>query len=263
MSNTYNNLIIEQPAEFITLVRLNRPEIHNAINSIMWQEFCDLWLQFSHDKKTRCIILTGSGEKSFCSGADLKERKGLDIAAWQQIYQYLQQAMLAMIECPQPIIAAVNGIAYGGGLELALASDFIYAAEHATFALPEVKLGIMPGAMGTQNIPRMLGLQRAQELVLTGEPFSAQQAYGWGMVNRLCSAEDLLPAAIATAKKIAANAPLATRNAKRALNHAIQADLKKDYEFEVSTYLELLDTHDRVEGVNAFNEKRQAEFKGE
>lgn len=172
----FTTLKIDSPAEFILRVTLDRPEVRNAINYQMMQELRDFWRYInSHPKKFRCIILTGSGDKAFCAGADLKERNNLELASWQKQHIDLEQAMLAMIDCPIPIIAAVNGAAFGGGLELALASDFAYASRDATFAQSETKLGLIPGAMGTQNLPKHCGIARAKELCFTAATFSAEK----------------------------------------------------------------------------------------
>jgi len=167
-----------------------------------------------------------------------------------------------MLDCPVPIISAVNGAAFGGGLELVLASDFAYASTKAVFGQSEVKLGIMPGALGTQNLPRACGLKRAKELCFTGESFSAINAYEWGIINRVCEPEELMREVLASAEKISMNAPLAVREVKKALNMSQQLDIKSGYVFEVEAYNRLLPTQDREEGINAFNEKREPEFTG-
>ena len=150
----------------------------------------------------------------------------------------------------------------GGGAEIALCCDFIYAADHARFAFPEVTRGIMPGAAGPQNLPRAVGVRRAKEIVLTGRPFSAQEAADWGMVNRVLPMADLLPAALDTADIIAANAPIGVRSAKAALDKATELDRATGYDFEIMAYGATIPTEDRLEGVRAFNEKRKPQFKG-
>jgi enoyl-CoA hydratase/carnithine racemase len=156
----------------------------------------------------------------------------------------------------------VNGAAYGGGCELALCCDFAYAAESARFALTEVTLGIMPGAAGTQNLPRAVGERRAKELILTGRPFSAREAYEWGMLNRVCAPEKLLDEAIETGRRIAENAPISVRQAKHAIHFGMQMDLHSGMMFEIEAYNRMVPTEDRREGVRAFNEKRKPQFKG-
>jgi enoyl-CoA hydratase/carnithine racemase len=167
-----------------------------------------------------------------------------------------------MIGCPVPIIAAVNGAAYAGGLEIALCADFIYAVEHARFALTEVTLGIMPGAGGTQNLPRAVGARRAKEILLTGRPFSVQQAYDWGMVNRICKPDTLIAEALETAAVIAGNAPISTRQIKQSVNMGLNVDLPTGLMFEIEAYNRMVPTEDRREGILAFNEKRKAVFRG-
>ena len=258
----FKTLSVETQGDHILQVTLNRPECRNAINIDMMQDLLSLWQNmFVDQNKIRCIVLTGR-DSAFCAGADLKERKNMTLSVWHQQHAVLQQAMAAMLDCPIPIITAVNGAAFGGGLELTLASDFAYAATTATFAQSEVKIGIMPGALGTQNLPRACGLRRAKELTFTAQTFSAQEAFDWGIVNKLCSPETLLSEVMLTARKICDNAPLAVKQVKKALNMSQQLDIKSGYVFEVEAYNRLLSTKDREEGIRAFNEKRKPEFEG-
>lgn len=245
----------------ILLVIFNRPEVRNAINSIMMGELLSLWRQIERDFSLRCVVLIGAGS-AFCAGADLKERNGISLATWRQHHVVLEQAMEAMIACPVPVIAAVNGPAFGGGLELVLASDFAYAAPHATFALPETRIGIMPGAMGTQNLPRACGLRRAKEICMTGESFTADEALEWGIVNRICESTFLLEDVMSVARRIGANAPLAVRQVKKALAASGDTDLKSGFRIEIEAYNRLIATADRIEGIRAFNEKRPPNFEG-
>jgi len=218
---------------------------------------------YSDQQGARCIVLTGAGQ-AFCAGGDLKERNDMTDEAWRHQHAIFEQHIQAMMECPVPMIAAVNGAAYAGGLEMALTADFIYAAKSVRFALTETSLGIMPGAGGTQNLPRACGVRRAKEIILTAEPFTAEEAFEWGIVNKLCDDDAALnDASLSTARKIAANAPLAVRQAKKSIGMATQLDLKTGYAFEIEAYNRLVSTRDRLEGVRAFNEKRKPEFKGE
>jgi len=166
------------------------------------------------------------------------------------------------MDCPIPVIAAVNGHAYAGGLEMVLASDFAYAAETARFALTEVTIGIMPGAGGTQNLPRAVGERRAKEIILTGRPFTAQQALDWGILNAVYPPDALLPAALETAQRIADNAPLSVRQAKKSIHYGLQMDVRTAFRFEIEAYNRLVGTEDRHEGIASFNEKRKPVFKG-
>jgi enoyl-CoA hydratase len=261
--NSYETLSLENPAPHIALVKLNRPEAANSLNTVMGEELRALWGSFYVEQgDTRCIVLTGSGEKIFCAGGDLKERNGMTDAAWQRQHAIYEQMAMAMMNCPIPIIAAVNGAAFGGGCEMVAMADFAYASERARFALTEVTLGIMPGTMGTQNLPRAVGVRRAKEIILTGLPFSAEEAHTWGLVNRVCPNESLLDETLATAQRIASNAPISTRQAKKSVSMAAQIDARNGFMFEIEAYNRMVDTEDRLEGVSAFNEKRKAEFKG-
>ena len=259
----YETLSLETQGEHVLLVRLNRPEVLNAINTQMGRDQLDLWTRITAEPgKLRCIVVTGAGDRAFCAGGDLKERDGMTQAAWQAQHELFERAFVALVECPLPVIAAVNGHAYGGGLEMALCCDFIYAVPQARFAQSEVRLGIMPGGMGTQNLPRAVGERRAKELILTARPFSAAEGEKWGLVNRICEPAKLLEEALATAEEIAGNAPLAVRQAKKSVHYGLQMDLLTGYRFEIEAYNRLVDTEDRREGVKAFNEKRKPGFKG-
>ena len=195
----YGTLKVATSADRVAVVTMNRPEARNAMNTAMMRDLRDCFAQYYIDPDAAlCIVLTGEGA-GFCSGADLKERKGMTDLAWRQQHAVVEQMVRAIFDCPVPVIAAVNGAAYGGGMELSLACDFIYAAPGARFALTEVTLGIMPGAAGTQNLPRAVGVRRAKEIVLTGAPFTAEQGYAWGMVNKVCPPDQLMSEVMATA----------------------------------------------------------------
>ena len=258
----YETLKVEQRGH-VLLVTLNRPQVLNAINTQMGHDLLGLWTDLTVDPgETRCVVLTGSGEKAFCAGADLKERDGMPQAAWQAQHELFERAFVALLELPTPVIAALNGHAYGGGLELALACDFMYAARSARFALSEVRLGIMPGGAGTQNLPRAVGERRAKELILAARAFTAEEGHEWGLVNRLCEPGKALADALETARAIAENAPLSARQAKKSIHYGLQTDIATGYRFEIEAYNRLVGTEDRIEGVRAFNEKRKPEFHG-
>lgn len=260
---SYPTLKTETPEPHVLLVTLNRPEVGNAINTRMGQDLLDLWTRLTEEAgDVRCVVLTGAGERIFCSGGDLKERNGMSKETWVRQHQLFERQYWTLVDLALPVIAAVNGHAYAGGLETALTCDFIYAVKGARFALTEVTLGIMPGAGGTQNLPRALGERRAKEIIMTGRPFSAQQAYDWGLVNELCEAQDLMPKVLDTARTIAGNAPLSIRQVKKSVRYGMQMELKTAYRFEVEAYNHLVETEDRYEGVKAFNEKRKPLFKG-
>lgn len=260
---SYSTLSLDTQGESILVVTLNRPEVLNTINTQMGRDQLDLWTRLSAGPgKLRCVVLTGAGERAFCAGGDLKERDGMTQAEWQAQHEIFERAYLALLECTLPVIAAVNGHAFGGGLEMALCCDFIYAVPETRLALSEVSLGIMPGGMGTQNLPRAVGERRAKELILSARRFSAAEGEKWGLINRVCEPAKLLEEALATAREIAANAPLSTRQAKKSIHYGLQMDLLSGYRFEIEAYNRLVDTDDRREGVKAFNEKRKPDFKG-
>jgi enoyl-CoA hydratase len=259
----FETIVVEHPQEHTVLVTLNRPEVANAMNTQMGLDLLAVFDDFcAAPNKQRCIVLTGAGAKAFCAGGDLKQRNGMTDEMWQDQHLIFERMIRAMVGCPVPIIAAVNGAAYAGGMEISLCADFIYAAEHARFALTEVTLGIMPGAGGTQNLPRAVGARRAKEILLTGRPFSAQQALEWGMVNRICKAEALVAEALDTASIIAGNAPISTRQIKHSVNMGLNTDLQTGMLLEIEAYNRTVPTEDRREGIRAFNEKRKPAFKG-
>ena len=264
MSTTqFETLACEEPSPGVLLVRLNRPEAANALNTQMGRDLHALFSGLILDPgETRCLVLTGAPAKAFCAGADLKERNGMSDADWRRQHAIFEQAAYAVMDCPIPAIAAVNGAAYAGGCELALACDFIYAAEDARFAQTETALGLIPGIGGTQNLPRAVGSRRARELILSAVPFSAAEALEWGLVNRVAPLAELVPAALATASRIAANAPLAVRQAKRAISVGAETDLKTGLALEIEAYNRAASSDDRREGVAAFNEKRPPRFQG-
>jgi enoyl-CoA hydratase/carnithine racemase len=259
----YQTLTTEMAAPHVLLVTLNRPEVANALNTQMGRDFLDLWTRLTEDAgDVRCVVLTGAGDKVFCAGGDLKERNGMTREQWVRQHELFERHYWALTDLPLPVIAAVNGHAYAGGFEAVLSCDFAYAASHARFALTEVTLGIMPGAGGTQNLPRAVGERRAKEILMTAKPFTAQKALEWGVVNEVCEAADLMPRVLEVATNIAGNAPLSIRQVKKSVRYGTQMELRTAFRFEVEAYNHLVETEDRYEGVRAFNEKRKPVFKG-
>ena len=263
MPPVYETLLLSEPAAHVLQVTLNRPEVSNAMNTQMGLDMLAVFDGLCADPSAyRCIILTGAGDKAFCAGGDLKQRQGMTDAQWQAQHLIFERQVRAMIACPIPVIGAINGAAYGGGCEMTLCCDFAYASSNARFALTEVTLGIMPGAGGTQNMPRAAGMRRAKEILMTGRPFTAAQALDWGVVNQVCAPDTLLADVLDTASRIAGNAPLSVRQIKQSVNVGMQMDLASALMFEIEAYNRLPPTEDRREGVAAFNEKRRPNFRG-
>lgn len=259
----YATVRCEHPAPHVLRVVLNRPDAANALNTQMGHDLLDLWTRLTAEPlAARCLLFTGEGDRIFCAGGDLKERNGMTRAQWVQQHELFERMFWTLADLPQPVVAAVNGHAFGGGLEMALGCDFLYASSSARFGLPEVTLGIMPGGGGTQNLPRAVGERRAREILLSGEAFDATQALQWGLLNQVCAPEALADAALRIASRIAGNAPLATRQIKKSVRYGMQMELRTAYRFEIEAYNHLIGTEDRLEGVLAFNEKRAPRFLG-
>jgi enoyl-CoA hydratase len=263
MIAAYATLAVAIPEEHLAVVTLNRPEAANALNTAMGQDLVAFFEDVAAGGgAARCIVLTGAGDRAFCAGGDLRERNGMSDEAWGRQHLVFERMARALLACPTPIIAAVNGAAYGGGCEIALACDFIYATDTARFAFPEGRLGIIPGAGGTQTLPRAAGLRRAKEVILTGTPFSAREALAWGVANRLVPAPQLMSEALATARRIARNAPISMRQAKLAMSRGLDMSLWDGLALEIEAYNRTVPTQDRREGIAAANEKREPRFEG-
>jgi enoyl-CoA hydratase/carnithine racemase len=264
MRTDFETIRLDRPAPQVLLVTLDRPHVANAFNTRMAQEITVVFEAFTLDTQNiRAIVLTGAGTRAFCAGGDLKERDGMSDADWAAQHLVFERMTRALLGCPIPTIGAINGAAFGGGCEIAAALDFCYAADSATFAQTEVRIGIIPGAGGTQTLSRAIGERRAKELILSGRRFSAGEARDWGLVNAVFPQTELLPAAMTVAQAIAANAPIATRQAKQAIQKGLQMSLSDGLAFEIEAYNRTVPTRDRREGVAAFNEGRDPEFRGE
>ncbi len=263
MRADFETIVVSRHDDHVLLVTLNRPNVSNALNTRMGLDLMEVFEQLAIDlEDLRVAIVTGQGDKAFCAGGDLKERNGMSDESWRAQHLIFERMVRAMMACPIPLLAAVNGAAYGGGCEIAAASDFVYAASTARFALTEVTLGIMPGAGGTQNLARAVGERRAKELILSGRPFTALEAEAWGLVNRVVEPADLVESTFAIAGRIAANGPLAVRQAKQAVHRGLQMSVWDGLAFEIEAYNRLVTTEDRREGVLAFNERRKPVFRG-
>jgi enoyl-CoA hydratase/carnithine racemase len=261
--NNYATLALANPQAQVLQITLNRPDFANAFNTQMATDLMHCFEALAMDAgDIRCVVLTGAGQRAFCAGGDLKQRDGMSNEAWTAQHLVYERMIRAVIDCPIPLIAAVNGAAFGGGCELACAADFIYAADNARFAMTETSLGIIPGAGGTQTLARALGERRAKELIMSAQRFDAEQAHRWGLVNAVLAPDNLLDEVLQVAGRIAANAPIAVRQAKQAIHRGLQMSLSDGLAFEIEAYNRTVPTEDRREGVRAFNEKRPAQFQG-
>jgi enoyl-CoA hydratase len=264
MQKSFETIKVEESDGHVVLITLDRPQVANAINTQMGRDLVEIFEGFSGDVDgPRCVILTGTGSKAFCAGGDLKERHGMSDATWRRQHLVFERMLRALLDCPIPVIGAVNAAAFGGGCELAAACDFVYASSGARFALTEVTLGIMPGTGGTQNLARAVGERRAKELILTGDFFTAEEAFAWGFVNKVCPAHNMMDEALSVARRISANAPISVRQAKQSIHRGIQMSLADGLAFEIEAYNRTIPTKDRLEGVRAFNERRKPDFRGE
>lgn len=259
----FPTLLLTRPSSHVLQVTLNRPEVANALNTQMGMDLFKLFEALALDPDDiRAVIVTGKGDRAFCAGGDLKERNGMTEEAWGRQHLIFERMVRALIDCPLPLIGAVNGAAYAGGCEIAACLDFIYAAEQARFAQTETTIGIIPGAGGTQTLARAIGERRAKELILSGKPFTATDAKAWGLVNEVFPQKQVLGECLAVAERIATNAPIAIRQAKQAIHRGLQMSLNDGLTFEIEAYNRTVPTEDRKEGVLAFNEKRKPVFKG-
>lgn len=247
----------------IATIRLNRPEAMNAIDPETRAELHEAWRRLREDDSIRVAILTGTGERAFCAGADLKKTMPpKESFAAGSIGRGHADHMLAGMECDKPLIAAVNGFALGGGLELALACDIRIASSNARFGLSEVRVGSIPGAGGSARLPRMIGHSTAMLMLLTGDPIDAQEALRTGLVSAVVAPDELMGKALAIAERIAANAPLSVRAVKRLARTGQDMPLPAAIEMERMMWGALRDTEDRIEGRRAFQEKRKPVYHG-
>jgi enoyl-CoA hydratase/carnithine racemase len=261
ISNSFDNLLFEKK-NAIAYVTVNRPKVLNALNMATMEELRRAFHGIKQDPEVRVVILTGGGEKAFIAGADINELARHNPIEGKE-YTHRGQSVLNLIEnCGKPVIACINGFALGGGCEIAMACTMRLAAENAKLGQPEVKLGIIPGYGGTQRLPRLVGKGIAMQLVLAGEPISAQEALRIGLVNEVVAADALIPRAEAIAQKIIANAPLALQWAMEAVNKGMEMTLSEGLFLEATLFGLCCATEDKKEGTTAFLEKRAAQFKG-
>ena len=254
--------VTRSPDGFLVTVELNRPEVLNAMNTAMGEDLLACFEALHWDKTVRCVVLTGAGAKAFCVGGDLKERDGMTDEAWRAQHLIYETMAFRLLRCPVPVIAAVEGFAFGGGCELAILSDFVVAGETAAFAVPEITRGIFPGIGGTQLLPRVVGAPLAKELIFTGRRMPAAEAKAAGLVNHLVPAGQARIKALEIAATIAENGPVAVRQAKKAIAWGAETDLETGMILAIEAYNNTITTEDRLEGVRAFNEKRKPRFRG-
>jgi len=248
-------------SDSLAVLTLNRPGALNAMNTPMFKEFLSVLRDQAYNEHLRCMVITGAGGRSFSTGGDLKERNGMSDDQWRHQHHLIEDMFEALWSFPVPAIAAVEGFAYAGGCELALATDFIVASATAEFALKEITRGIMPGGGGMQRLARSIGVRRASEMIYTGRAIKADQAYAWGLVNRVVPPDQALTAALEIAREIAASAPMAVRAAKVTLSRGQDCDSRTAYALDLAAYNLLIASEDRREGIAAFNEKRPPVWK--
>lgn len=258
MSQSYNTIVFETDDNGIATVTINRPDKLNALNDEVLNDLAHVFKDIQVDQEVEAVIVTGAGEKAFVAGADIKELSKLDNRSGRMASQKGQQIFQLIEDTRKPVVAAVNGYALGGGAELAMACHLRIAGTNATFGLPEVGLGLIPGYGGTQRLARLVGRARALEMILTGKQIKADEALEVGLVNDITD-EDPEKAALSLIGKIMKNAPVAIRNAIKAVYHS---DTRSGYQVEADLFGQLCETEDFEEGASAFLEKRKPDFKG-
>jgi enoyl-CoA hydratase len=257
----YKNIIF-QIEEQIATITFNRPKVLNALNEASLKEFSHAIDKVAGDEDIRVLILTGAGDRSFVAGADITEFLKFN-ALKAKIFSEMGHGIVSKLqELPIPVIGAVNGFALGGGCEVVIACDFIYASENAMFGLPEINLGIIPGFGGTQRLPRIIGKNRAKEMIFTGKMISAAEAQVMGLVNKVCVQNQLMDEVLNVAKVIVSKGKVSLRAAKQAINTGMDVDLKTGCRIEIDAFAICLASPDAKEGTKAFLEKRPPDFKG-
>ena len=252
-------ILIEQQENGVSIIRLNRPKVRNALNSILRQEMAEAFIKLNDDPQTKAIVLTG-GDKVFAAGADINDfMKAKTVDVYLRHSEYYWDAIT---NCRKPIIAAVNGYALGGGCELAMHADIIVAGKSAKFGQPEIKIGLMPGAGGTQRLFRAVGKYKAMKMVMTGDMVDAEEAEQMGLVSEVVEDETTISRAIEIAEKLASYSPIALTQIKEVANLGSDMSLQSALALERKAFQILFDTKDQKEGAKAFLEKRNAEYEG-
>jgi enoyl-CoA hydratase/carnithine racemase len=257
-----DNVLLAEERGSVVILTLNRPEVMNAFNFILLHELKEKIEELRFRSNVRVVIITGAGEKAFCAGADLKERITLSDVQVKEFIFTIRNLFTSIEYLNKPVIAAVNGVALGGGTELALASDIRIASLNATMGLTETRLAIIPGAGGTQRLPRLVGRGKAKELIFTGKRVGAEEALQIGLVNQICEPDVLLDECMEMAKLICETGPIAIEQAKYAINFGLETDLTTGLAIESNAYWVTIPTEDRLEGIAAFREKRKPVYKG-
>ncbi|GAA0338304.1 enoyl-CoA hydratase [Oceanobacillus oncorhynchi subsp. oncorhynchi] len=253
---------VETVDNHIAVITLNRPEAANALSFALLTDLENCIQKIRADDTIRCVIITASGEKAFCAGADLKERKAMNEEEVVAAVQKISRLADSIEKIEVPVIAAINGVAFGGGLEIALACDLRIAANHVKLGLTETSLAIIPGAGGTQRLPRLIGVGQAKMLIYTAKTISAEDALVIGLIERSVAASFLQDEAISIARKISQNGPIAMKQAKKAINQGIDLPIDEAVQLEHASYVKLIPTKDRKEGLLAFQEKRKPDYHG-
>lgn len=247
----------------IGVIVLDQPQKSNALSIDLLKELQQTLQLYREDPSIHCIIITGSGEKAFCAGADLKERLNMTPKQVGEAVRLIKETISMIDQMPQPTIASINGAAFGGGLELALACDIRVASHQAKLGLTETSLGIIPGAGGTQRLPRLIGISKAKELIFMACRIDAGEALQIGLINQIAELEELENVSLSMARQIAANAPIAVKEAKKAIERGMETDLAHGLQIEEMSYQITIPTKDRMEGLKAFKEKRKPVYTGE
>jgi enoyl-CoA hydratase/carnithine racemase len=252
----------DEESKGVYILTLNRPQAMNSHNTQMGLDLIDCLTQLEDKQDIRVLVLTGSGEKSFCTGADLKERNGMTNEAWKKQHDIFESAFAKLRNFPYPVVAAINGYALGGGMELALSCDFRICADHAKMGLPEVTIGIIPGVGGTQLLSRAIPVGLAKEFLFRGNHVPAKRAKEINLVNEVVPKDELIDKTLEIARDIGKNAPLSLKSIKQAVNNGMQTDIHTALTIELDQYYKCANSDDRLEGIKAFNEKRKPNWQG-
>jgi enoyl-CoA hydratase/carnithine racemase len=255
-------VLLTEEHDGIAILTLNRPEVMNSFNFALLHALKEQIEALKFNTNIRVVIITGSGQKAFCAGADLKERTTYSESQVKEFIFTIRNLFTSIEHLNKPVIAAINGVALGGGTELALACDIRIMAMNALMGLTETRLAIIPGAGGTQRLPRLIGRGKAKELIFTGRRVDAHEALQIGLVNQICEQESLLDGCLKMAAMICETGPIAIEQAKYAINYGLETDLHTGLGIESNAYWVTIPTEDRLEGLAAFQEKRKPVYKG-